>query len=176
MTAVLPALTRLTTRLRSLHTPLVCTSFILLLVTGGLGLSLSSQTRQIQLVYTALSIAIFVFLLTLHTCIRKRGSAYARAHNRRGTLSNYDDYDMPSDGSVMLAKMEETRSTSASSLGHPPPYAQFYAQNGPGGADGQVPGHSRTSSRTRQYGGGTMPGPQYLLNMHPGVPVQVSRM
>jgi len=25
-------------------------------------------------------------------------------------------------------------------------------------------------------GGGAMPGPRYLLNMHPGVPVQVSRM
>lgn len=25
----------------------------------------------------------------------------------------------------------------------------------------------------KMFGGGTMPGPQYLLNMHPGVPVHI---
>lgn len=39
--------------------------------------------------------------------------------------------------------------------------------------------HARSGSAgpgTNVYGGGAMPGPQYLLNMHPGVPVQVGRM
>jgi hypothetical protein len=36
--------------------------------------------------------------------------------------------------------------------------------------------HARTGSKGSNgsrspYGGGSMPGPQYLLNMHPGVPV-----
>lgn len=121
-----------------------------------------------MLVYTALSLGVFIFLLILHTCIRKRGSAYARAQNRRGG-NPYHDED------IMLAKMHESRS-SASSLGHPPPYAQFSPAAGTAGADGKVVGHQRTESRSRQYGAGTMPGPQYLLNMHPGVPVQVNRM
>jgi hypothetical protein len=170
LTALLPALTSLTTRLRSLHTPLVSTSFILLLITGGLGLNLSSQTRSIILVYTALSLGVFIFLLIMHSCIRKRGSAHARALNRGCN----DD--------IMLAKMEESRSSmSAGSLGQqqqqPPPYLQPYGKGDSGefGADGQVQ-HQRNGSRTRQFGGGTMPGPQYLLNMHPGVPVQVNRM
>lgn len=34
------------------------------------------------------------------------------------------------------------------------------------GADGQ-----RQQQQRGVYGGGAMPGPQYLLNMHPGVPV-----
>lgn len=123
-----------------------------------------------MLVYTALSLAVFIFLLLLHTCIRKRGSAYARANNRR-----YAD-DNNNDGDIMLSKLHESRS-SASSLGHPPPYAQFQPVVGTAGADGKVVGHQRTESRSQQqYGGGTMPGPQYLLNMHPGVPVQVNRM
>jgi hypothetical protein len=34
------------------------------------------------------------------------------------------------------------------------------------------PQHARsTSANGGLYGGGAMPGPQYLLNMHPGVPV-----
>jgi hypothetical protein len=31
--------------------------------------------------------------------------------------------------------------------------------------------HGRSPSKEGVFGGGTMPGPQYLLNMHPGVPV-----
>jgi hypothetical protein len=33
------------------------------------------------------------------------------------------------------------------------------------------PQHARNASANGVYGGGAMPGPQYLLNMHPGVPV-----
>jgi hypothetical protein len=34
-----------------------------------------------------------------------------------------------------------------------------------------APQHARSPSANAVYGGGAMPGPQYLLNMHPGVPV-----
>jgi type II secretory pathway pseudopilin PulG len=54
----------------------------------------------------------------------------------------------------------------------PPPYGYVHNTNGSGefGADGQQqPGPVH-------YNGGTMPGPQYMLNMHPGVPVQVNRL
>jgi hypothetical protein len=80
----------------------------------------------------------------------------------------------------MLGKMEESRSGSATSLGRPPAYGTpygtpygSYSGSGEFGADGQQ--HQRSPSRSA-YGGGSMPGPQYLLNMHPGVPVQVNRM
>jgi hypothetical protein len=67
----------------------------------------------------------------------------------------------------MLSKMKESRSGSAASLA--------YGGYG-GGASGEFgQQHQRSLSRSA-YGGGTMPGPKYLLNMHPGVPVQVSRM
>jgi hypothetical protein len=69
----------------------------------------------------------------------------------------------------MLGKMDEAHGMSYGYAG----------QSGSGefGADGQIQPqqHQRNQSRTH-YGGGSMPGPQYLLNMHPGVPVQVSRM
>jgi hypothetical protein len=167
----LPTLTRLIPRLRAFHTPLTSTTFVLLVITGGLGLHLASQTRPIILVYTAISLAVLVFLFVVQSCIRKRGSAYARATNR-----NRGEEEDDSDRVVMLGKMEERRSGSAASLGRPPAYGTPYGSyNGSSefGADGQQ--HQRSPMRSH-YGGGTMPGPQYLLNMHPGVPVQVSRM
>lgn len=42
------------------------------------------------------------------------------------------------------------------------------------GPQGQMQGHERsTSAGSFLVGRGTMPGPQYLMNMHPGVPVYV---
>lgn len=185
LTAILPPLTtRFTTtasKLRALHTPLVSASFILLVLTGGLGLHLSSQSRPIILVYTAISLAVFIFLLIMQSCIRKRGSAYARATGRHHQQASSREYG-ESDRMVMLAKMGDSRSASEASLTRPPPpYAYYQAGDGGGsaefGADGQLlPTLQQSSVRSRQYGGGTMPGPQYLLNMHPGVPVQVNRM
>ena len=32
---------------------------------------------------------------------------------------------------------------------------------------------SRDGEKGKTFGGGTMPGPHYLLNMHPGVPVHI---
>jgi len=59
---------------------------------------------------------------------------------------------------VMMGKMNESRSSSKASLRPDGP-----TESREFGADGQ--------QQRGLYGGGTMPGPQYLLNMHPGVPV-----
>jgi hypothetical protein len=115
------------------------------------------------LIYTALSLGVCVFIFTLQSCIRKRGSAYARA--LRSHSSGEDNDEM-----VMLGK--DSRSGSTGSLTRSPAYGSY--GSGEYGAHGQYQ-HQGSPSRSA-YGGGTMPGPQYLLNMHPGVPVQVSRM
>ncbi|EOA84535.1 uncharacterized protein SETTUDRAFT_20077 [Exserohilum turcica Et28A] len=179
LTSILPALTHLTTKVRALHTPLTSISFVLLVLTGGLGLRLSMQPTSLVLVYTGISIGVFIVLLILHTCLRKRGSAYARAQNRR---PRSDTPDSPTtEEMLIMAKMHDSQNTAG--LNPPPPYypQQGYHSTGSAefGADGQhvhPAQHSRSSSRTRQFGGGAMPGPQYLLNMHPGVPVQVGRL
>ncbi|KAG9388937.1 DoH domain containing protein [Pyrenophora tritici-repentis] len=55
-TTLLPTLTRLSPKnLRPLHAPLASASFLLLVLTGGLGLHLSAQPTAIILVYTAIS-------------------------------------------------------------------------------------------------------------------------
>jgi hypothetical protein len=77
---------------------------------------------------------------------------------------------------VMLGK--DSRSGSAASLARPPYGSYGGSGSGEFGTHGQHQQqryHQRSPSRSA-YGGGTMPGPQYLLNMHPGVPVQVNRM
>ncbi|KAI4947233.1 hypothetical protein J4E91_006583 [Alternaria rosae] len=164
LTSVLPSLKPYLPRLqKALHTPLASTSLVLLILTGGLGLHLSGQTRPIVLIYTAISIAVFLFIFIIQSCIRKRGSAYSRAERRQNRGLGEDNDEM-----VMLGKMEENGM----------PYGHAAEQSGSRefGSDGQrQQQHVRSQSRTH-YGGGTMPGPQYLLNMHPGVPVQVSRM
>ncbi|KAF1849144.1 iron reductase domain protein [Cucurbitaria berberidis CBS 394.84] len=169
----LPSVSKLHAKIPSLHTPLTSVTFVLLVLTGGLGLHLSSQARPVILGYTAVALMVFVFNTVLQTCIRRRGSAHARAANRKTPGETDDDRDL------MLGKMVESRSTSSTSLGAggaPPAYgAPYYGrgENREFGADGQ---QQRSPGRVNGYGGGTMPGPQYLLNMHPGVPVQVSRM
>jgi hypothetical protein len=52
-----------------------------------------------------------------------------------------------------MVMLKESRSASQASVGQRAESREF-------GADGQ-----------RRVGGGTMPGPQYLMNMHPGVPI-----
>ncbi|KAL6710516.1 hypothetical protein ACN47E_008564 [Coniothyrium glycines] len=164
----LPSLSSLHARLPALHTPLVSLSFILLVLTGGLGLHLAAQARPVLLAYSAIALLVFVFSSTLQACIARRGSAFARATGRqraRGRDDHVDGHD-DNDDQVPMRKMSDSRTDSAASLRTPPPYYQgSAAASREFGADGQ-----------RRLGGGTMPGPQYLLNMHPGVPVQVSRM
>ncbi|KAF1945839.1 CBD9-like protein [Clathrospora elynae] len=179
LTAILPlpSLVRILPRLRTLHTPLVSATFLFLVLTGGLGLHLSNQARPIILAYTAISIAVFLFNTLLQSCIRRRGSAYARAHNRQ----RLEEEEGEDDKVVMLGTMAESRTDSVASLRTPAGYGGVPYGNGYGsaefGAHGQEQQQQRSPSRTNGlYGGGTMPGPQYMLNMHPGVPVQVNRM
>ncbi|KAH7091395.1 hypothetical protein FB567DRAFT_589286 [Paraphoma chrysanthemicola] len=149
----LPSLSRLHTFIPRLHTPLVSTSFVLLILTGGLGLHLSSQARPVILGYTAVSLLVFIFITVLQSCIRRRGSAYARANNRQ-RLGEEDDRV------VMMKELDHSRSSSKASF---TPGGAYVAESREFGADGQ--------GQRGVYGGGAMPGPQYLLNMHPGVPV-----
>ncbi|KAF2134777.1 iron reductase domain protein [Dothidotthia symphoricarpi CBS 119687] len=154
-----------------LHTPLTSILFITLALTGGLGLHLASQTRSIILGYAAVTLFIFVFNTTLQTCVRRRGSAYARATTRR-QLGEDDDQDLMLAESMAKRTMEmESRSGSAASL-RPQPQWNGGREGGESrefGADGQE--MPRSAGRAGVYGGGAMPGPQYMMNMHPGVPV-----
>jgi hypothetical protein len=109
----------------------------------------------VYLGYAAVALLVFIFNTFMQSCIRRRGSAYARANNRK-RLGEEDDQ------MVMLGKVVESRSSSKASLRHGSGYS---AESREFGADGQNRGQRGF------YGGGTMPGPQYLLNMHPGVPV-----
>ncbi|KAH7410093.1 hypothetical protein DE146DRAFT_336891 [Phaeosphaeria sp. MPI-PUGE-AT-0046c] len=151
----IPNISRLHAKIPRLHAPLVSTSFLLLVLTGGLGLHLSSQARPIILGYTAGALMVFIFNMIIHSWVRRRGSAYARANNRK-RLGEEDDQ------MVMLRK-RESQNSSKSSLKQGSGYS---AESREFGADGQERGGQRGI-----YGGGAMPGPQYLLNMHPGVPV-----
>lgn len=168
----IPSLSNLHAKLPSLHQPLSSLTFLTLVLTGGLGLALSQQTRPIILIYTAISLFVAVFTASIQFCIRRRGSAHARATQgqRFGTHDN--------DSQVMLKTMEERRTDSAASLGQPPGYSTTYGvpySNNPSrefGDHGQAP----RPGQHGVYGGGAMPGPQYLLNMHPGIPVQPGRM
>jgi hypothetical protein len=150
----IPNISRLHKLIPRLHMPLVSTAFLILVVTGGLGLHLSSQARPVILGYTAVALMVFVFNTLFQSCIRKRGSAYSRANNKK-RLGEEDEM-------VMLGKTNESRSSSKASLRQGSGYS---AESREFGADGQDRGQRGI------YGGGAMPGPQYLLNMHPGVPV-----
>jgi hypothetical protein len=101
--------------------------------------------------YTAVALAVFVFNTIIQSCIRRRGSAYARSQTRQ-RLGEEDEM-------VMLGK-SASRSSSEATLRQGSAYS---AESREFGSDGQ--------QRQQRFGGGTMPGPQYLLNMHPGVPI-----
>lgn len=94
-------------------------------------------------------------------CIRRRGSAYARAKKRR-ELGEEDEQDLVLAryyvGRKLGADGAHSRTSSAASGDSAKP---LYTE----------PQHARSASSNGVYGGGAMPGPQYLLNMHPGVPV-----
>ncbi|KAF2264199.1 CBD9-like protein [Lojkania enalia] len=150
-----PPLARLSPWIPRLHNPFASLSFVFLVLTGGLGLHLAYQSRPIISAYIAVSLLAFCFTILLQTCIRRRGSAYARAKTRR-QLGEEDEQDLVLAAYYANSKIEdESRSASAASSNRP----GVHGRSGSGG------------SATNIYGGGTMPGPQYLLNMHPGVPV-----
>jgi hypothetical protein len=107
--------------------------------------------RPIVLVYTALSLILVIFLAIISSIVRRRGSAYARATQRLPLNSS-------SSSELGLLGKENSRANSATSL------KGFLDESRREAGDGQ---------QRKMFGGGTMPGPQYLMNMHPGVPVHI---
>ncbi|KAF1973819.1 CBD9-like protein [Bimuria novae-zelandiae CBS 107.79] len=150
-----------------LHTHLANAVFLLLVLAGGLGLRLSSQANPIILAYVAVTLLVAVFSTFIILCVSRRGSAYARATTRR-RLGEEDDRDYG------LAKWGVRKKLSRSSEGSwEGESVGVGAQKGYGAQHGHERSASAGSDWKGVVGGGTMPGPQYLMNMHPGVPVYV---
>ncbi|KAF2681717.1 iron reductase domain protein [Lentithecium fluviatile CBS 122367] len=159
----LKPLAALHAKIPRLHTPLTTLTFTLLVLTGGLGLRLGSAANPIILAYISIALLVFVFLTLIQLCIKRRGSAYARATTRR-RLGEEDERDFG------LAKWGVKRKIDSTTGGGSPDsrtesQTQLWERD-----HGRSPSAGSAGSRS-PYGGGTMPGPQYLLNMHPGVPV-----
>ncbi|KAF3011025.1 hypothetical protein E8E13_010921 [Curvularia kusanoi] len=154
-----PKLTSLNRHIPRLHAPLSSLTLTLLLVSGGLGLHLSQQTRSIVLVYTALSLLLVVFLAIISAIVRRRGTAYARATQR---------LPIPSVSSAELGLLGK-ESRPGSETGSATSLKGFLDESR---REGSLSGAEGTGQR-KVFGSGTMPGPQYLLNMHPGVPVNI---
>lgn len=135
----------------------------MLVVTGGLGLSLARQIPAFILAYSGVALVVCVFSGSLALCIRRRGTARQRAAKGQ----RQED-----DGRAKWFQMQE----GSGEFGKDGQVVQQW-----GWQQGQVPqGHGQWAQGQQQgqqqvrvtvNGGGTMPGPQYLLNMHPGVPV-----
>ena len=140
-----------------IHTPLTTLTYTLLVVTGGLGLLLGSVSSPIKLAYIFIALLVFVFLTLIQLCIKRRGSAYARATTRR-RLGEEDDHDY---GLAQWGVKKKIDSAVGGGESREQLWEREHGRSGSTGSNG-----SRSP-----YGGGTMPGPQYLLNMHPGVPV-----
>lgn len=138
-----------------IHAPLSSLTLTLLLVSGGLGLQLSQQSRPIILIYTALSLVLVIFLAIISSIVRRRGSAYARA-NQRLPLDSVSSSEL---GLLRKESRSGSETGSATSL--------------KGFLDESRHEESVVDGKRKMFGGGTMPGPQYLLNMHPGVPVHI---
>ncbi|KAL5379846.1 hypothetical protein DPSP01_008128 [Paraphaeosphaeria sporulosa] len=158
--AVLSAkkLAALSPRIPKLHTPLTTLTFTLLVLSGGLGLRLSMSPNPLILAYVAVTLFVAAFTTFILLCVRRRGSAYARATTRR-RLGEEDEADMG------MARWGVRKKLSGSSSD-----GSWEA----GGVGGPY-GHERSTSQgSFVMGRGTMPGPQYLMNMHPGVPVYVN--
>ncbi|KAF2201162.1 CBD9-like protein [Delitschia confertaspora ATCC 74209] len=142
--------------LSRLHTPLSYLALILLLITGGLGLHLSSAAPPFIFAYVSLSLFTIFALLIIQTLIWKCG------RNRRDSRSNSSSSrGIERFGSSRLGRRS---SDSRSAIGTP--HSDVNCQGGYRSGN-----NGRYSPNGGIYGGGTMPGPQYLLNMHPGVPV-----
>ncbi|KAH6644330.1 hypothetical protein C7974DRAFT_430193 [Boeremia exigua] len=139
------------------HGPLAALTLALLLVTGGLGLHLAAQTRALVLSYTGLALLVLVVL----AC----GSVIARRRARDRGAAERAEMALLRKGSE--ASFKSSLKGSAGSAGSATSLRGFLDESR------REPGVGSGSGRARAgvYGGGAMPGPQYLLNMHPGVPV-----
>ena len=137
-----------------LHALLSSLMLTLLLIAGGLGFFLSQQSHPVVLVYTALSLVLVVFLAIMSSIVRRRRSANARAMQR---------FSLPSTSPSKLGLLaKESRIGSETSVtGSATSLKGFLEESRRDGGKGKI------------FGGGTMPGPHYLLNMHPGVPVHI---
>jgi hypothetical protein len=145
-------------KLPRLHAPIATLAYTLLAITGGLGLLLGSAASAISLVYLSIALLILVFLTLIQLCIKRRGSAYARAATRQ-RLGEEDEQDFG------LAKWGARRKIdSGIGRGGESTEQLWHREHARTGSKG-------SSGSRSPYGGGSMPGPQYLLNMHPGVPV-----
>jgi hypothetical protein len=217
--SILPArpIATLTPLIPRLHAPLTTISLTILILSGGLGLHLTSQARPFILAYSAIALLVFAFCLLLQTCVARRGSA--RARQRRRDLGEEPNdsvqrlvlkqYWTGKSGGSSPSEAATSRSGSAASGRYSPyfkdhknPYSQSNSPSRQGHysttnytaydsqhqqsshpqpqglgvyTQGHTRGGSQNGSRTNIYGGGTMPGPQYLLNMHPGVPVHFGK-
>ncbi|KAF1957845.1 CBD9-like protein [Byssothecium circinans] len=147
-----------------LHTPLTTLTLTTLIITGGLGLHLSSSPTPIILAYVAIALVVFVFLSLVQLCIRRRGSAYARATTRR-RLGDEDEQDFGLADYLAKRKLESRTTSQASS----PPTT--WEQEREREQYERARSASQASYNRGVFGGGTMPGPHYMMNMHPGVPV-----
>jgi hypothetical protein len=156
----IPKIASINCHIPRLHAPLSSLTLTLILVSGGLGLHLSQQARPIVLIYTALSLLLVIFLAIISAIVRRRGSAYARATQRLPLPS------VPSEELGLVGK----EGRSGSETGSAASLKGFLDESRREGSLGAAEG---TPQRKVFVGGGTMPGPQYLLNMHPGVPVNI---
>lgn len=109
-----------------------------------------------MLIYTALSLLLVIFLAIISSIVRRRGSAHARAR-QQPPLSPASSSELGLLGKQSRAGSEAGSATSLKG---------FLDESR---RDGGV----RATQQRNVFGGGTMPGPQYLLNMHPGVPVHI---
>lgn len=124
-----------------------------------------------MLVYTALSLLLVAFLGVVGAITRRRKTASggllsSGAGRGRGRAT----------GSVAELGLLRKESREGSETGSATSLKGFLEESrrrdaGVGGGDvGTATGEEK---KGKLFGGGTMPGPQYLLNMHPGVPVHI---
>lgn len=147
-------LTRFHCFIPRLHALLSSLTLTLLLIAGGLGFYLSQQSHPIVLIYTALSLILVVFLAIMSSIVRRRRSAYTRAIQR---------FSLPPTSPSELGLLtKETRTGSATSVAESATSLKRFLDES-----------RQDGGKGKPFGGGTMPGPHYLLNMHPGVPVHI---
>lgn len=147
------------------HGPLSALTLTLLLISGGLGLHLAQQIRPLVLLYTALSLLLIIFLSIIHAIVRRRGSAHARATSRLPLSS--------ASSSELGLLRKESGVGSGSEAGGSVASLKGFLDESRRDAGAGAEEDEQKRQRGKLFGGGTMPGPQYLLNMHPGVPVHI---
>lgn len=122
-----------------------------------------------MLVYTALSLLLVAFMGVAGVLARRRGRASGGSMGVEGGARG-------SVAELGLLRKESSEVGSATSLKGFLAESRRDGQGGGEGAGLQGGGEEKMKEKEkggRLFGGGTMPGPQYLLNMHPGVPVHI---